>query len=532
MRSKSPTQTPAPSWSMWLRNWPVALQLLFMRTVALLPLRAIRWLGAGLGTLLWPLARERRQITLRNLELCFPTLSAEQRVALAKQNFRNTAIGFLETAKVWFTATTALGKHVEVEGLAHLQRAAANGKGVLVLGFHLTDLELGGAALAPFCKLAAMYRPHANPLFEQAMRSGRERHFPLIPRDDVRAMLRWLKSGGCVWYAADQDYGAQHSVFAPFFGIPAATITATSRFAKLSGATVLPFTHVRTARGIKLILHPPLTSIPSGDEAADAATANAFLEQWLREHPADYLWLHRRFKTRPAESAALYPARRARYSGNEISGKRLDKVLKTATMLSTQSDASMQTWSAGNQRLLQIVDMSIGSRLRQQFAKVKRLTADQDSLPITVLGPTEVWYCRDRALAVWLYDPTVVSVVECLRQPGQQSALLPAIAHQLAILHAANLHLAAPDLAVLALTGDAELVWLPFSVHQVGQDSLDSRMNDLSAITRQCAAVSTLQSETVWQSLSNHYFLETTVPAAIRHAYAAKPTELRSRLPS
>lgn len=318
---------------MWLRNWPVALQLLFMRTVALLPLRAIRWLGAGLGTLLWPLARERRQITLRNLELCFPTLSAEQRVALAKQNFRNTAIGFLETAKVWFTATTALGKHVEVEGLAHLQRAAANGKGVLVLGFHLTDLELGGAALAPFCKLAAMYRPHANPLFEQAMRSGRERHFPLIPRDDVRAMLRWLKSGGCVWYAADQDYGAQHSVFAPFFGIPAATITATSRFAKLSGATVLPFTHVRTARGIKLILHPPLTSIPSGDEAADAATANAFLEQWLREHPADYLWLHRRFKTRPPGLESLYPKRKPRHGPDEISGKRLDQLLAHATLV-------------------------------------------------------------------------------------------------------------------------------------------------------------------------------------------------------
>ncbi|MFN4290612.1 MAG: LpxL/LpxP family Kdo(2)-lipid IV(A) lauroyl/palmitoleoyl acyltransferase [Permianibacter sp.] len=517
---------------MWLRNWPVALQLLFMRTVALLPLRAIRWLGAGLGTVLWPLARERRQITLRNLELCFPNKSLAERLHLARSNFRNTAIGFMETAKVWFSTPAQLAKHVEIEGLEHLQAAAAKGKGVLVLAFHLTDLELGAVSLARYCQLAGMYRPHANPLFEQAMRSGRERHFPLIPRDDVRAMLRWLKSGGCVWYAADQDYGAQHSVFAPFFGIPAATITATSRFAKLSGATVLPFTHVRTARGIKLILHPPLTSIPSGDDADDAATANAFLEQWLRAHPADYLWLHRRFKTRPAESAALYPARRARYSGNEISGKRLDKVLKTATRLSTQSDASMQTWSAVNQRLLQTVDMSIGSRLRQQFAKVKRLTADQASLPVTVLGPTEVWYCRDRALAVWLFDPAVVSVVERLRQPEQQSALLPAIAHQLAILHAANLHLAAPDLAVLALTGDAELVWLPFSVHQVGQDSLDSRLNDLSAITRQCAAITTLQPETVWQSLSNHYFLETTVPAAIRRAYAAKPTELRSRLPS
>ena len=318
-----------------LRYWPTALQLLFMRAVALLPLPAIRALGAALGSLLWPLARERRQITLRNLELCFPALTAHERVALAKQNFRNTATGFLETAKVWFTDTATLGKRVEVEGLAHLQQAAANGKGVLVLGFHLTDLELGGAALAPFCKLAAMYRPHANPVFEQAMRAGRERHFPLIPRDDVRAMLRWLKSGGCVWYAADQDYGAQHSVFAPFFGIPTATITATSRFAKLSGATVVPFTHVRTARGIKLILHPPLSTIPSGDEAADAATANAFLEQWLREHPADYLWLHRRFKSRPAGAEPLYPKRKPRHGPDEISGRRFDQLLAQTSVVQT-----------------------------------------------------------------------------------------------------------------------------------------------------------------------------------------------------
>lgn len=316
-----------------LRYWPTALQLLFMRAVALLPLSAIRALGAALGSLLWPLARERRQITLRNLELCFPTLSVHERVSLAKQNFRHTAAGFLETAKVWYTDAASLARYVEIDGLEHLQRAAADGKGVLVLGFHLTDLELGATALAPHCQLAGMYRPHANPVFEQAMRAGRERHFPMIPRDDVRAMLRWLKSGGCVWYAADQDYGAQHSVFAPFFGIPTATITATSRFAKLSGAAVVPFTHVRTSRGIKLFLHPPLASIPSGDELSDATSANAFLEQWLREHPADYLWLHRRFKTRPAGTESLYPKRKPRHAPDEISGKRLDQLLAQATVV-------------------------------------------------------------------------------------------------------------------------------------------------------------------------------------------------------
>lgn len=335
---REPTTVATLPLAIRLRYWPAQIEIALMRLLALLPLRLLRGVGAVLGSLLWPLARERRLITLRNLELCFPEKTESERRQLARRNFRRTAIGFMETAKVWFTEPAVLAKVVEVEGLAHLNAALAAGKGVLVLGFHLTDLELGAVSLARHCKLAGMYRPHADPVFERAMRAGRERHFPLIPRDDVRGMLRWLKNGGAVWYAADQDYGAQHSVFAPFFGIPAATITATSRFAKLSGAAVLPFTHVRMTRGIKLVLHPPLTEIPSGDEVADAGTANRFLESWLRQHPADYLWLHRRFKTRPAGEPSLYPKRQARHAPDELSGKRLDQLLQQSTALKRDTE--------------------------------------------------------------------------------------------------------------------------------------------------------------------------------------------------
>lgn len=363
---------PALSLAIRVRFWQAGIEVALMRVLALLPLRVLRWLGAGLGTVLWPLARERRLITLRNLELCFPEKSEAERMQLAKQNFRNTAIGFMETAKIWYTAPERIKRWVEVEGLEHLQAASARGKGVLVLGFHLTDLELGAVAVAHFTKLAGMYRPHADPVFEAAMRRGRERHFPMIPRDDVRGMLRWLKSGGSVWYAADQDYGAQHSVFAPFFGIPAATITATSRFAKLSGAPVVPLTHVRTATGIKLFLHPPLTTIPSGDELADTTTANQFLETWLRQHPADYLWLHRRFKTRPAGVESRYPARTPRHKPDEISGKRVRELISKSQRLTGAETAlpcllyspQRQTFVLRQQPTWRGLRSSLSSRLR------------------------------------------------------------------------------------------------------------------------------------------------------------------------
>ena len=423
-----------------------------MRLIASLPLRAVRWLGAALGTLLWPLARERRQITLRNLELCFPDKSAAEREQLARRNFRNTAIGFMETAKVWFSTPEQLAKHVEIEGLEHLQAAAAKGKGVLVLAFHLTDLELGAVSLARYCKLAGMYRPHADPVFEQAMRSGRERHFPLIPRDDVRAMLRWLKQGGCVWYAADQDYGAQHSVFVPFFGIPAATITATSRFAKLSGAAVVPFTHQRTERGIKLVLCPALETIPSADESTDATTANQFLQAWLQRYPADYLWLHRRFKTRPPGAASLYPDRASRYRPGEISGKRYDKWLRSGKLLS-ESEPS------GAQRLVlqaQLVDVFparflplMAPRSDAEQAQLRALQHWQQQ-GLKLAQPQRL-LCPARQVVLHRYDQAQ-AVTATLASSNVPSTLIEWLAQTLRLLHDAGMAL---SVDMLQLTGSA-----------------------------------------------------------------------------
>lgn len=456
------TDTPLPL-AIRLRYWPTLLQLALMRLVALLPLPAVRLLGAAIGTLLWPIAAERRRITLRNLELCFPEKTVAERQQLARANFRHTAMGFMETAKVWFSKPATLAKHVDIEGLEHLQAAVAKGKGVLVLGFHLTDLELGAVTLARHCQLAGMYRPHADPVFERAMRAGRERHFPMIPRDDVRAMLRWLKQGGCVWYAADQDYGAQHSVFAPFFGHPAATITATSRFAKLSGATVIPFTHRRTRRGIALQLHPALATIPSGDEHADAGSANQFLERWLQQHPADYLWLHRRFKTRPPGEPSLYPARKPRYRAGEISGKRYDKWLRQATVLQRHADGS----PARLQHAMQLIDVFperslFGRQTDTENQRLETLRAWQ-LRGIAVAQPERI-LCPARHVVLHRYTTSVATSVA-------EQVLL---ANALRRLHDQGHAIAAAALHLATTGADAAAVVLPRDVTVIERAALSS----------------------------------------------------------
>ncbi len=151
-----------------------------------------------------------------------------------------------------------------------------------------------------------MYRPHKNPVFDAAMRKGRARTVEPIARDNVRQLVKALKQKKLVWYAADQNYGVQQGVFVPFFNIPAATITATSWFAKKGNAKVIPMTHKRTQNGLEITIHPALENFPSGDDTEDARINMAFLENYLKQNPADYMWVHRRFKTRPKGEQSVY----------------------------------------------------------------------------------------------------------------------------------------------------------------------------------------------------------------------------------
>ncbi len=289
------------------KNWPVLMGLGILKLIALLPLTTVRTLGTGLGKLSFKLAHRRRKIAQTNLKLCFPDLNSEQQQNLLRQVFENTGMGLLEIACAWFSNLARSEKHFNIHGLEHLQQAKAKNKGVILLSFHLTSLELGGTYFGRANPdFVAIYKPHRNPFFDRAMYNGRKRICEPVEKSNVRQILKALKQNKMIWYAADQDYGRAQSVFVPFFGINTATITGTSWFAKKSGAEVIPMTHIRTKKGMEIQLHPALENFAKEDDVADAATVMAFLENYLHQYPADYMWVHRRFKTRPIGEESYY----------------------------------------------------------------------------------------------------------------------------------------------------------------------------------------------------------------------------------
>lgn len=280
-----------------------------MWLLAQLPFRAQMFIGARLGDLLRWLAPRRRRIAETNLRLCFPGRNPAERARLIKAHFRSMGMGSVETAMSWWTPERRLRHLVRIEGLEHLTHALEQGRGVILLSGHFTSLEIGGRLLSLFAPFHVLYRQHKNPLFEAVMRRARERHFDkAIPRDDMRGMIRSLKDNMPVWYAPDQDYGREKSVFAPFFGIPAATITATSRLAKASGAAVVPFfqTRLPDGGGYILRLYPALQGFPGQDAVEDARRVNRIIEEQILAMPEQYLWVHRRFKTRPEGEDSVY----------------------------------------------------------------------------------------------------------------------------------------------------------------------------------------------------------------------------------
>jgi KDO2-lipid IV(A) lauroyltransferase len=293
------------------RFWLLWLGLGLLWLIVQLPFRVLLVLGAGLGRVMYWLAADRKYIASRNLELCFPELTEAQRTRLLKENFASTGIAFFEMAMSWWWSRQRLAKLARVEGLEHLQNAQAKGEGVILMAIHFTTLEIGAALLGQQHTIDGMYREHRNPLFDFVQRRGRERHnldSLAVEREDVRGMLKLLRAGRAIWYAPDQDYGAKQSIFVPLFGIQAATVTATSKFAKLGRARVVPFTQQRLANGsgYRLVIHPPLEDFPGESDEVDCLRINQWVERAITECPSQYLWAHRRFKSRPPGEPRLY----------------------------------------------------------------------------------------------------------------------------------------------------------------------------------------------------------------------------------
>lgn len=267
-------------------------------------------LGAGLGPILHALMRRRRRIAEVNLKLCFPERSPAERDQLLREHFRDLGRMFAEFALSWMASKRGFAAipH-QIDGLQHLRAAQAQGRGVLMVGAHFSHLELCARLVAQQLPLAGLYREHGSPVFEWAIRR-RRLHYAcaMFGRKELRATVRHLRSGGALWYAPDQDMRGKDTVFVPFFGTDAATITATHHLARLSGAAVLPFHHHRLPgeRGYVIEIQPPLAGFPSSDEVADTARINACIEAMVRTAPEQYLWIHKRFKTRPPGSPPLY----------------------------------------------------------------------------------------------------------------------------------------------------------------------------------------------------------------------------------
>ena len=297
------------------RFWLLWLGLGLLWLVTQLPYRVLLTIGRLLGAGMYRVAGERRRIAARNLELCFPEKSAKERKTLLKENFASTGIAFFEMAMSWWWSRQRLARLAHVEGLEHLKQAQLDGKGVILMALHFTTLEIGAALLGQKHTIDGMYREHGNPLFDYIQRRGRERHnldSLAVEREDVRGMLKLLRAGRAIWYAPDQDYGAKQSLFVPLFGIQAATVPATSKFARLGKALVVPFTQQRLADGggYRLVIHPPLTDFPGESDEVDCLRINQWVEASVRECPEQYLWTHRRFKSRPPGEAKLYEKRR------------------------------------------------------------------------------------------------------------------------------------------------------------------------------------------------------------------------------
>jgi KDO2-lipid IV(A) lauroyltransferase len=299
-----------PKWRSFAapKFWPTWAGLAVLRLLHQLPFHWQLGIGRQLGRLARRFLGRRVHIARTNINLCFPQLSPEQRSELLDQHFEAIGMGLFESAMGWWGSNARITALGEVTGIEHLVAATERKQGVILLTGHFSTMELAGAMLSARHPMSAMYRPMKNPLMDQVVLAARRAKLKSIfPRDDIPSMVKGLKQGEIIWYGFDQNYGKKHSLFTPFFKIPAATITTTSRFARMGKAIVIPYFPVRKKDGrYRITIHPPLDDFPSTSLDEDNIRLNHMLEQAILQAPEQYFWIHRRFKTRPAHEPAVY----------------------------------------------------------------------------------------------------------------------------------------------------------------------------------------------------------------------------------
>jgi Kdo2-lipid IVA lauroyltransferase/acyltransferase len=283
--------------TLWLLHW--------------LPLGVQALMGRGFGRLLFAVAGTRRRIALRNIALCFPEQSTAQHEQLAREHFQWLGRSILERGVLWYASPERLKRLIHVEGDVHL--AERIDRPVMWLVPHFMALDVAGVAVLLFQKRKgiSIYQEQSDPVMDAAMRRGRLRlgNAEIFPRDESgKALFRAIRRGDGFFNLPDMDFGERDAAFVPFFGIPAATLLAPSRLARALNMAVQPVLAeaLPGGAGYRVRFLPPWPDFPSDDALADTAAMNRWIETEIRANPAQYLWVHKRFKTRPPGEPALY----------------------------------------------------------------------------------------------------------------------------------------------------------------------------------------------------------------------------------
>lgn len=297
------------------RYWLVWIGFACWWLLVQLPLAVQTGIANLLGDLSYFVRTRRVRVAERNLQLCFPDWTKDQREKVLRSNIRRTFMGFFETGISWWWPTEKILRHVDFEGQEILDKLA--GQGALLMGYHFTCLEIAGVVMSTRCPLDMAYRPHNNALYDFFQRRGRTSNgrnrtdglppSQLLDRADLRGQVRALKQGRVLWSAFDQDAGRRRGVFVPFFGIPASTHTAFSTIAKMAKVQAITLVMYRRPNGRYCIeVQPSVENFPTDNPEDDARRYNKIGEQRVRRNPEDYLWVHRRFKTHPEGETDRY----------------------------------------------------------------------------------------------------------------------------------------------------------------------------------------------------------------------------------
>lgn len=294
-------------WKCFLLPAWIALGVLW--TLIQLPHALRMRIGKILGTIAFLFPTQAKYTTELNLTLCFPHLSAKERKILAKKNFVSLGIALVESAMAWLGSKKQLRSLYTLHGYEYIQKAFQQGKGILLITPHFTCVELVARFMSLEENFGILYRPHKKPWVASIQTYFRKRHFTYcIKSDQIRMLLYTLRKNKAIWYAYDIDENGKRSVFAPFFGIPTASLTTVTDILRLSGAAIIPMQYFRRddQTGYEIHFMSPIENFPTDSKLNDATHLNSILEIMIRAKPEQYVWQYKRFKTRPKGEKRFY----------------------------------------------------------------------------------------------------------------------------------------------------------------------------------------------------------------------------------